>query len=780
MTLANYEMMDSKAGSELSSPRATHVGMFSQDKEQTDPTDVRTLAFYLEIPFRHKALIFTCLSVSLLAGWLAILLWPRGYASESRLVLRVGRQSVSLDPTATTGQTMQIVKTHEEEIVTALEVLGSRQIASQVVGELGSGSVLAGRLSHDGEGSDAKVDTEESGLTARVKAAVASVKGGLFNALLAAGIKDDISEHELAVQQLMGSVESYSPKRSTVICIRASSATPEMAQAISTAVTNAFLHEHLKGAHVEGALEFFETQTASVETELKELIASRASYMQQHQIISLQDNRELLRTQLSNVDQELFLALGGLKQATAQVEDLESRLSIAPSEVLAEKTAGADPTWSGMRQTIYELELVEQDLSAGLAEDHPRLKRARAQLAGAKQILKEVESNRVDNLTTLNPTKVGLEEVLQQEGTLTVGLKSLIDEKHSQRDQLEASLLELLGHERFLVKIDRDIRAKEVNLISLREKLEEARVIEGLNEMKLSNANVFQPATFSERPVNPNKKMVLVAFLAFGMLSGLTLAVTRESSASTLRSSEDAAEFLGMYGALTAPFVRGMHPLKNSGRQAYQHSAVELLGTLLQGSPNRGSGGITVGVLGAETGVGASSFAAHLAMTADVDFQLRVVLVDADAQRKSVSKILGVQGTPGFCELLRGDASHDECLQKITRSEVEVLGASEGKVLANPRVDGAEMVQALAAYLPDCDLMIVDLPPANQPDQMSRLAKHLDYVVLVAEADRTPIAAVERSVCRLSQGQARVAGLVVTKTRCYLPKVIRRLIADPC
>ena len=122
--------------------------------------------------------------------------------------------------------------------------------------------------------------------------------------------------------------------------------------------------------------------------------------------------------------------------------------------------------------------------------------------------------------------------------------------KHSQRDQLEASLLELLGHERFLVKIDRDIRAKEVNLISLREKLEEARVIEGLNEMKLSNANVFQPATFSERPVNPNKKMLLVAFLAFGLLSGLTLAVTRESSASTLRSSEDAAEFLGMYGSI--------------------------------------------------------------------------------------------------------------------------------------------------------------------------------------------------------------------------------------
>jgi len=780
MTLINHEMLNASADTELRSQRSAPTEMLSHDRERVELGNVRTLAFYLEIPFRHKALILTFLAGGLLLGWIAICLLPRVYSSESRLVLRVGRESVSLDPTATTGQTMQLLKTHEEEIVTALEVLGSRQIATHVVDELGAGQILAGRVRNDTEGGSLNVENGGEGFTGLIKSAVASVKEGLFEALLAAGIKDQISEQELAILQVMGSVDVYSPKRSTVICIRATASTPGMAQAISVAVTNAFLHEHIKGAHVEGAFEFFAVQTESVESELKELIETRAKYMQEHQIISLQDNRELLRTQLANVDEELFLALGGLKQATAQVEDLESRLSISPNEILAEKTAGADPTWSGMRQTIYELELVEQDLSAGLTDDHPRLKRARAQLLGAKQILREVESERVDNLMTVNPTRVGLEEVLQQEGTLTVGLRSLIDEKYSQRRGLEANLLELLGHERYLVQIDRDISAKEANLISLREKLEEARVIEGLHDMKLTNANVFQPATFSERPVSPNKKMLLAAFLAIGIASGLVLAVTRESSASTLRSPEDAAHFVGMFGTLTAPFVRGMHPLEDTGREAFQHSSVVLLNALLDSSNDVGGRGITVGVLGADSGVGASSMAAHLAMTADLDFQLRVVLVDADAQRKSVSKILGIQGTPGFCELLSGDASHDECLQKTTRSEVEILAASKGKQLAGSAVDGAEISQALDAYLTDCDLMIVDLPPANQPDQMARLAKHLDHVILVAEADRTPITAVQRSVSRLCHGQAKVAGLVLTKTRCYLPKFLRLLIADPC
>ena len=52
-------------------------------------------------------------------------------------MIRVGRESVSLDPTATTGATLMLQKTQEEEVISALEVLNSRHVAETIVDKLG-------------------------------------------------------------------------------------------------------------------------------------------------------------------------------------------------------------------------------------------------------------------------------------------------------------------------------------------------------------------------------------------------------------------------------------------------------------------------------------------------------------------------------------------------------------------------------------------------------------------------------------------------------------------
>ena len=44
------------------------------------------------------------------------------YRSEARLLIRLGRESVSLDPTATLGQIAQINRTYDWEVNSELEV----------------------------------------------------------------------------------------------------------------------------------------------------------------------------------------------------------------------------------------------------------------------------------------------------------------------------------------------------------------------------------------------------------------------------------------------------------------------------------------------------------------------------------------------------------------------------------------------------------------------------------------------------------------------------------
>ena len=77
------------------------------------------------ILFRYKmrsALVFVATLVMVVLG---IIIAPRKYSSEARLFVKTGRESVALDPTATTGQTLQVIDSRDSEIRSLLDVLHS-------------------------------------------------------------------------------------------------------------------------------------------------------------------------------------------------------------------------------------------------------------------------------------------------------------------------------------------------------------------------------------------------------------------------------------------------------------------------------------------------------------------------------------------------------------------------------------------------------------------------------------------------------------------------------
>src|SRR5205823_100631 len=94
---------------------------------------------------RHKRIVIWGPLGAVLLGSLVFLFAPRTYRSEARIFLRVGRESVGLDPTVSTGQTMTLQQSdRKDEVKSAIEVLKSRGIIGQAVDKLGAGIVLGG------------------------------------------------------------------------------------------------------------------------------------------------------------------------------------------------------------------------------------------------------------------------------------------------------------------------------------------------------------------------------------------------------------------------------------------------------------------------------------------------------------------------------------------------------------------------------------------------------------------------------------------------------------
>src|SRR5262245_23743330 len=122
--------------------------MSTSHEKQITPRDIA------RILFRHwkKITLVTCSVLGL--ALLAIAFYPRSYVSESKLAIRIGRESVGLDPTATTGDTVMLQKTQDEEVNSAINLFMGREVLERVVEKIGADRILSN--SPDEATSDAK------------------------------------------------------------------------------------------------------------------------------------------------------------------------------------------------------------------------------------------------------------------------------------------------------------------------------------------------------------------------------------------------------------------------------------------------------------------------------------------------------------------------------------------------------------------------------------------------------------------------------------------------
>ncbi len=80
---------------------------------------------------RHWRSSALCLLAGLVLAVLAVWLLPRNYRSQAELYVRLGRDSTSLDATATLGRAAlasTLPSTRENEINTVTEILSSRRL----------------------------------------------------------------------------------------------------------------------------------------------------------------------------------------------------------------------------------------------------------------------------------------------------------------------------------------------------------------------------------------------------------------------------------------------------------------------------------------------------------------------------------------------------------------------------------------------------------------------------------------------------------------------------
>src|SRR5262245_29575582 len=67
---------------------------------------------------------------------------PRKFQSEAKVLVRIGRESITLDPTGATGQFVAMAESRESELHAVEELIASRATAEKIVDQFGPAVIL--------------------------------------------------------------------------------------------------------------------------------------------------------------------------------------------------------------------------------------------------------------------------------------------------------------------------------------------------------------------------------------------------------------------------------------------------------------------------------------------------------------------------------------------------------------------------------------------------------------------------------------------------------------
>lgn len=480
--------------------------------------------------FRHRRKAIGFFLVVMAAVAVATILSARRYRSEGKLYVRLGRENVTLDPTATMGQgpIVAIPQSRESEVNTAVEILVSRVLAEAVVDGLGPAKILSPQEA----ASPAKATTD--------------------------------ADRDRAIQRIQNRFDIKPVRKSNVIVIRYEAYTPETAQAVVAELIEAYLKHHVRMNRTEGAHEFLAEQADRSRQQLLEAERALRDLKTETRLTDLAEQRRMMAERVMGLEDELAKATRDVAASKARIERLRATLaSLPPTEVKEVITGIGNVGTDGMRQQLYALQLREQELLAQCTEMHPMVQHVRQQVAAAKEILRSEEPTR--RQVTTEPDLAYEQKHLELLGeqaelaVLEVQAAELCTGLAESRSQLGV----LNDNELRITRLQREVDLHDSDYRTYASNLEQSRIDQALEMERISNINVAQPATYEAKPVRPRVLLNLGLGMVVGVFGGLLLALVAEYLDHSFRTPEEIEKKLELPVLISVPRLRSRELVLN-------------------------------------------------------------------------------------------------------------------------------------------------------------------------------------------------------------------------
>ncbi|WP_158222586.1 GumC family protein [Rhodopirellula sp. MGV] len=445
----------------------------------------------------------------------ALLVLPNRYGSEGMLYVRLGRAAVTVDPTAqNAGGAVSIQETRSAEVLSVAEMITSREIAERAVKDVGAEEILQPR---------SWIDRAKQSL-ADLFARPSEFQSEQYANQL---------RHEEAVERVRSWLKVNVPKNGYTIAIDCAGPDPFLVQQITQSILDQYKSYHVEAHRSDGSLQFFEGQVA----ESREVATTARESLQQARSeagwTSIESAETTLRERIVAIQVSLDATLSDLAEAQQRRDSLGTQLAGTEEWIPMEVTRGvANAASDSMKTQLFDQQVVESEQLATIKPDHPRYRLLQQKMSRSQDIVDDQSIDRELRREALNPLWQQIQSELALATAKADGLKQ---KSESLNGRLELAKNDLLTLNKDAVRIARlkwEADIAEESLLRHARSLEEARIINELDQNKLSDVTIIQDASLNLKKTGPPRSLLAVVGACLGAALGLFQAMLRHPLAS--------------------------------------------------------------------------------------------------------------------------------------------------------------------------------------------------------------------------------------------------------
>lgn len=475
---------------------------------------------FLTIFFKHRTMILTIFSIVVALVTLASFIVSPVYEAQSTLLVKLGREYMTRPEVGTSPPVMSM--NQQEVLNSEIQILRSPDLAARVIETLKLGQIYPDLEKNPPRG------------MRPIDAAVA------------------IFEKKLIVTDV---------RKSSVLQVSFRHENPQIASKAVNLLVEYFKEKHLQvfsspqSSFLEGQVATFRDKLMASETEMQ-------SFKQQNRVYSLEEQRTLLLQQRNALASETMTTRNRMDELQERLGTLRSRTKALTSSNALYTQTERDKIIVEAKSRLLALEISQQELLRKYKEDNKLVVENRKQIQLVKDFLREQEADISRKVLTGN----SVYQEAQKDAVRTEADLSAQSAKYAtlkvQLGQLDGEIRALDLREKEMQNLKRELATNEKNFQIYGDKMEEARIIDDMNRLKMANISVIQPAQVPVEPVTPKKGLNILLGIVFGSLSGLGFALFSERNSQGLVSPEIAEKRLSLKVLAAIPYKEENHVRK--------------------------------------------------------------------------------------------------------------------------------------------------------------------------------------------------------------------------